>query len=81
MTLRALFEAAAIVTAVLAMAGPSLAHVDPNQTCTPPRSMTDWGVPIGSRVTCFNADGSYQVCTSLETAGNGELGVVGRPVA
>src|ERR1700741_2985435 len=31
----------------------------------PPQWVTGWGVPIGSRATRFNPDGSYQVCTSL----------------
>jgi hypothetical protein len=83
MLLRATLIAAAIATAALAMArlGPGLAHADPNQTCTPPQWVTDFGVPIGSRVTCFNPDGSYQVCTSLGTAGNGPGTCINYPAA
>jgi hypothetical protein len=36
------------------------AHADPNPMCTPPQWVTHWGVPIASRITCFNPDGSYQ---------------------
>ena len=63
MFLRATLIAAAIATAALAMAGlgAGLAHAGPNQTCTPPQWVTDWGVLIGSRVTCFNPDGSGTV--------------------
>jgi hypothetical protein len=64
-----------LLVAVLAMAaaglGVGLAHADGNQTCTPPQWVTYWTVPIGSRSTCFNPDGSYQVCTSMGTQGNG----------
>jgi hypothetical protein len=68
---RATLITAAIAMAPLAMAGvgPGLAHADPHQTCTAPVWVTDMGIPIGSRTTCFNPDGSYQVCTSLGTAG------------
>jgi hypothetical protein len=64
-----------LLVAVLAMAGAGLgvglAHADGNQTCTPPQWVTYWTVPIGSRSTCFNPNGSYQVCTSMGTQGNG----------
>jgi hypothetical protein len=53
------------------MAGLDLAHADANQNCTPAQWVTNWGVPFASRTTCFNPNGSYQVCTSLGTAGNG----------
>jgi hypothetical protein len=61
MLLRATVIAAAIAMAALAMAGlgPGLAHADRNQRCTAPVWVTDMGIPIGSRTTCFNADGSY----------------------
>src|SRR5271166_4165788 len=50
--LRVTLIAAVIATAALAMAGlgPGLAHADPNKTCTPPQWVTDWSVPIGSRL-------------------------------
>lgn len=64
-----------LLVAALAMAmaglGLGLAHADGNQMCTPPQWVTYWTVPIASRATCFNPDGSYQVCSSLGTAGNG----------
>ena len=59
------------LAAALLVAPAPLAHADPGQICTPPEWMTYWTVPIGSRSTCFNPDGSYQVCSSLGTAGNG----------
>src|SRR5262245_3732237 len=47
-----------------------VASADPGQNCR-----TEWNtmynVPIGVRTTCFHPDGSYQVCTSIGTAGNG----------
>jgi hypothetical protein len=61
--------------------GPGLAHADPNQTCTAPVWVTDMGIPIGSRTTCFNPDGSYQVCTSHGTAGNGPGTCINYPAA
>ena len=47
MLLRATLIAVAIAAAALAMAGlgPGLGHADPNQTCTPPEWVTNWGVP------------------------------------
>jgi hypothetical protein len=61
--LRATLVAAAIAAAALAMAGlgSGLGHADPNQKCTSPEWVTDMGIPIGSRSTCFNPDGSYQI--------------------
>ena len=50
------------LTMAIAGLGLGLAHADGKQTCTPPQWVTYWTVPIGSRVTCFNPDGSYQVC-------------------
>jgi hypothetical protein len=39
------------------------ARADPDQNCTPPETLTgEFGLVIGSRTTCFNADGSYVVC-------------------
>jgi hypothetical protein len=39
------------------------AQADPDQNCTPPETLTgEFGLPIGSRTTCFNPDGSYVVC-------------------
>src|ERR1700733_11983029 len=61
---------AALAAALLLAPAPS-AHADPGQICTPPEWMTYWTVPIGSRSTCFKADGSYQGCSSLGAAGNG----------
>ena len=38
-------------------------HADPDQNCTPPQTLTgEFGLPIASRTTCFNPDGSYVVC-------------------
>jgi hypothetical protein len=68
-------------TLSMATAGLGLAHADPNQTCTTPEWVTNWGVPIASRTTCFNPDGSYQVCTSLGTAGNGPGTCINYPAA
>jgi hypothetical protein len=83
MLLCATLIAASIAAAALAMAGlgPGLAHADPNQTCTAPVWVTDMGIPIGSRTTCFHPDGSYQVCTSLGTAGNGPGTCINYPAA
>lgn len=47
------------------------AVADPGQNCTPPVWVTMYGVPYASRTTCYNPDGSYQVCTSMGTQGNG----------
>jgi hypothetical protein len=74
-----LLACVASTVASLAIAAP--AHADPKQTCTPPQWVTDMGVPIGSRTTCFNPDGSYQVCTSLGTAGNGPGTCLNYPAA
>jgi hypothetical protein len=39
------------------------AQADPNQNCAPPQTITgEFGLVIGSRTTCFNPDGSYEVC-------------------
>ena len=38
-------------------------------------------MPIASRVTCFNPDGSYQVCTSMGTDGNGPGACMSCPVS
>jgi hypothetical protein len=37
----------------------------------PPVWVTKFGVPIGSRTTYYNPDGSYQIRTSMGTLGNG----------
>jgi hypothetical protein len=59
---------AAAFTIAPAVAGTAAA--DPGQGC-----FTQWNtlytVPIGVRTTCYNPDGSYSVCTSLGTDGNG----------
>ncbi|MEI7715452.1 MAG: hypothetical protein WCI78_05095 [Mycobacterium sp.] len=59
---------AAAFTITPAVAG--TASADPGQGC-----FTQWNtlytVPIGVRTTCYNPDGSYSVCTSLGTDGNG----------
>jgi hypothetical protein len=66
----------------VAMFGLGLAYADPGQTCTQPVWVTGmFGVPIGSRTTCFNPDGSYQMCTSLGTAGNGPGTCINYPAA
>jgi hypothetical protein len=70
-----------VAAPAVAMAGVGLAYADPNQTCTAPVWVTDMGVPIGSRTTCYNPDGSYQVCTSLGTAGNGPGTCINYPAA
>ena len=73
-----------LVTALaMAMAGLGLglAHADGKQMCTPPQWVTYWTVPMASRVTCFNPDGSYQVCTSMGTAGNGPGTCLNYPAA
>lgn len=46
------------------------ASADPGQNCTSEWN-TMYNVPIGVRTKCFNADGSYRVCTSVGTDGNG----------
>jgi hypothetical protein len=59
--------------AALAIAGVvPIAHANaaPGQNCTTTWN-TMYGVPIGTRTTCFNPDGSYSLCNSLGTAGNG----------
>jgi hypothetical protein len=57
------------------------AQAAPGQNCTTPEWVTDMGIPIGTRTTCFNPDGSYQVCTSLGTAGNGPGTCINYPAA
>lgn len=63
-----------IVGGLAALAILGVAQV-PAANAEPPNCQTTWttmyGVPIGTRTTCFNPDGSYQVCSSLGTAGNG----------
>ncbi len=56
--------------AIAGAVGTPAANADPGQACTTTWN-TMYGVPIGTRTTCFNPDGSYQVCSSLGTAGNG----------
>lgn len=47
-----------------------VAQADPGQNCK-----TEWNtmynVPVGVRTTCFTPDGSYRICTSLGTDGQG----------
>jgi hypothetical protein len=39
------------------------AQADPDQNCTPPQPITgEWGSVIGSRTTCINPAGGYEVC-------------------
>ena len=59
--------AALITTPVVAA---ETASADPGQNCKSEWN-TMYNVPIGVRTTCFNPDGSYQVCTSLGTDGKG----------
>jgi hypothetical protein len=81
MSLAVLIAPLAAAPAV-AIAGLGLAYADPGQTCTPAQWVTGaFGIPIGSRTTCFNPDGSYQVCTSLGTAGNGPGTCINYPAA
>jgi hypothetical protein len=47
-----------------------IAKADPGQNCKSEWN-TMYNVPIGVRTTCFNPDGSYQMCTSLGTDGKG----------
>ena len=56
--------------AVAGLAPVAQAQAAPGQTCQATWN-TMYGVPIGTRTTCFNPDGSYNVCNSLGTAGNG----------
>jgi hypothetical protein len=66
-------ESIAILIAVAASAfvlGTGIAKADPGQNCRSEWN-TMYNVPIGVRTTCFNPDGSYHVCTSLGTDGNG----------
>lgn len=48
-----------------------LATADPGQNCTAPVWITMYSVPFASEVTCYNPDGSYQVCKTLGTTGDG----------
>lgn len=47
------------------------ANADPGQRCTLPTWNTVYGIPVGSSITCFNPDGSYQTCNSIGTQGDG----------
>lgn len=82
--LRALLVAGALGAAAVGVTSPAglgFAYADPGQTCTPPQWVTYWTVPIASRTTCFNPDGSYQTCSSLGTAGNGPGTCMSYPAA
>ena len=46
------------------------AWADPGQNCQSEWN-TMYNVPIGVRTKCLNPDGSYRVCTSIGTDGNG----------
>jgi hypothetical protein len=67
----------ALAAALLLAAAPEAT----GQTCQPPQWVTDLGVPIASRQTCYNPDRSYQVCTSFGTAGNGPGTCMNYPAA
>jgi hypothetical protein len=43
---------------------------DPGQNCTSQWN-TMYSIPVGVRTTCYKPDGSYRVCSSLGTDGNG----------
>jgi hypothetical protein len=58
------------VTASGFLLSTGIAKADPGQNCKSEWN-TMYNVPIGVRTTCFNPDGSYHVCTSLGTDGNG----------
>jgi hypothetical protein len=86
--MKVLIRSLAVVTtavtaaSAVALAGPGVAIASPGQTCTPAQWVPGmFGVPIGTRTTCFNPDGSYQVCTSLGTAGNGPGTCINYPAA
>jgi len=80
--LLALVIIAMSAASVLAIAGPSVAIANPGQNCTPAQWVPGmFGIPIGSRTTCFNPDGSYQVCTALGTDGNGPGTCINYPAA
>lgn len=66
-----MLRTAIITTALIAATTIPGAHADPGQRCTPPTWNTVYGVPVGSSITCFNPDGSYQTCNSLGTTGDG----------
>ena len=59
----------AALAAVISVGMP-VASAEPAPVCTTVwRTM--YTVPIGTHTTCFNPDGSYQVCNKLGTDGNG----------
>jgi hypothetical protein len=62
--------AALAATVGIGLAAPNTASAAPPQNCQTTWN-TMYGVPVGTRTTCFNPDGSYSVCSSLGTAGNG----------
>jgi hypothetical protein len=64
--------AAGIGVALIAtsMVATETASADPGQKCVSTWN-TMYTVPIGVRTTCYNPDGSYRVCNSLGTDGNG----------
>ena len=69
--MKSLLAAAGIAVAfVVTPAVSGTASADPGQNCWSQWN-TMYNVPIGVRRTCYNPDGSYSVCTSLGTDGNG----------
>ena len=69
--LKALAVSVAGLGLLAAVVNTPSAAADPGQNCTPPVWVTMYGVPYASRITCYNPDGSYQVCTSMGTQANG----------
>ena len=58
------------VLAALVSVGIPIASADPGDRCES-KWNTMYTVPIGVRTTCYHPDGSYKVCSSLGTDGNG----------
>ena len=56
--------------AVVVSVGVPVASADPGDRCES-KWNTMYTVPIGVRTTCYHPDGSYKVCSSLGTDGNG----------
>ena len=59
----------AAVAAVVSVGVP-VASADPGDKCES-KWNTMYTVPIGVRTTCYHPDGSYKMCSSLGTDGNG----------
>ncbi len=56
--------------AALVSVGIPIASADPGDRCES-KWNTMYTVPIGVRTTCYHPDGSYKMCSSLGTDGNG----------